>query len=168
MGEIYLAQDTKLQRNVALKFLPPVYSADSDFKSRFKREAQATAALNHSNIIVVYDISEFEGQLFMVLEHVDGQTLEGLIESDQINLSKALDIAIQMCDGLDAAHQVGVIHRDIKPSNILVKKNGQVKLLDFGLAKMSGKSRLTREGSTLPKTLHERPHSAQLALHIWL
>ena len=81
MGDVYLAQDTKLQRNVALKFLPPISSADSDFISRFKREAQATAALNHSNIIGVYDISEYEGQLFMVLEHVDGQTLEGLIES---------------------------------------------------------------------------------------
>lgn len=161
MGDVYLAQDTKLRRNVALKFLPRAYNEDPDFKSRFKREAQATAALNHSNIIGVYDISEYEGQLFMVLEHVDGQTLEELIKSDQINLSKALDLSIQICDGLNAAHQVGVIHRDIKPSNILIKKNAQVKLLDFGLAKMSENSRLTREGSTLGTLQYQSPEQSR-------
>jgi serine/threonine protein kinase len=119
MGEVYLAEDTELDRKVALKFLPPHYTSDAEFNKRFRRETKAAAALNHPNIITVYEIGEFEGRAFIAMEYVEGQSLREKVSSGQFSVDSAVDIATQICDGLNAAHQAGIIHRDIKPENII-------------------------------------------------
>ena len=157
MGEVYLAQDTKLERQVALKFLPRHLTGDKEARERFEREAKSAAALNHLNIITIHDIGEHEGQVFIAMEHVEGRTVKELIAVDllvgdlngRLPIPQVLDIAIQIASGLAAAHEKGIVHRDIKPQNILVDKDGRVKILDFGLAKLKGVSSLTKESSTL-------------------
>ncbi len=119
MGEVYLADDTELDRRVAIKFLPTGYSTRPDVLDRFKREAKAAAALNHPNIITIYDVGTQDGNPYIVMEHVDGEALSAVIERKDLTIERALEIATQIFDGLSAAHEAGVVHRDIKPDNIL-------------------------------------------------
>jgi serine/threonine protein kinase len=149
MGEVYLAEDTKLNRRVALKFLPVQLASDGELKERFKREAQAAAALNHPNIITVYEVSEYENRPFIAMEYVEGESLKDLIGKKDLSVNEVIDISLQISDGLAAAHQAGIVHRDIKPQNILMGKDGRVRICDFGLAKAKRDVTLTQAGSTL-------------------
>jgi serine/threonine protein kinase len=161
MGEVYLAEDTKLDRKVALKFLPAHYSSDPDFKARFEHEAKATAALNHPNIITVHDLGEHEGRLYIAMEQVEGQTLEERISSGTITVPESIGFTKQICDGLSAAHEAGIVHRDVKPANILVNQKGRVKILDFGLAKSRKATTETKAGTTVGTIQYEAPEQSR-------
>jgi serine/threonine protein kinase len=149
MGEVYLAEDTKLDRKVALKFLPQHLCQDADCRARFTREAQASAKLDHPNIVAVHEVGEFQGRPFFSMQHVEGQTLKEVIAGKPLPLDRILEISIQVCDGLQAAHEKGITHRDIKPSNILIDSHGRARIVDFGLASVLGLDHLTKTGSTL-------------------
>jgi eukaryotic-like serine/threonine-protein kinase len=163
MGVVYKAHDTKLDRIVALKFLPQHLTGDLNEKERFYHEARAAAALTHPNVAVIYEIGEHEGQVFIAMEYVDGKTLKQLVEKegDSLSIKKVLDISIQVCDGLAAAHEKGIVHRDIKSDNIMLTPKGRVKIMDFGLAKLKGASKLTTEGSTLGTAAYMSPEQAR-------
>jgi serine/threonine protein kinase len=152
MGIVYKAQDIKLDRPVALKFLPPDLTSDSEAKQRFIHEAQAASSLDHPNICDVHDIGETEGgQIFIVMTCYEGETLKKKIERGPLKIGDALEIASQVARGLTKAHEHGITHRDIKPANIIITADGVPKILDFGLAKLSGRTMLTKTGSILDK-----------------
>lgn len=173
MGVVYKAQDTKLDRLVALKFLPTHLSASEEDKARFTQEAKAAAALNHPNVCTIFGVEELDlpaggspdhavgagGQVFIEMEYVDGQTLRD--KGPNLPIKQAIEIGIQLADGLAAAHEKGIVHRDLKPENIMLQKDGRVRIMDFGLAKLKGVSRLTKAGSTVGTAGYMSPEQVQ-------
>ncbi len=161
MGVVYKAQDSKLKRTVALKFLPPELTLISEVKERFMREAQAAAALDHPNICTVHEIDEAEGKTFISMAFVDGESLKEKVKSGPLKLDEALNTAIQVAEGLEEAHKKGIVHRDIKSANIMATEKGQVKIMDFGLAKVSGGTLVTREGTTMGTVAYMSPEQTR-------
>src|SRR4030042_2172140 len=162
MGVVYKAEDSKLKRIVALKFLPSELTRDPEAKQRFIHEAQAASVLDHPNICTIHEIGETEDhQLFIVMSCYEGQTLEESIGSMQREVDKVLDIAIQIAKGLQEAHAKGIVHRDIKPANIMITEKDQIKIMDFGLAKLLGKTLLTKEGTTLGTVAYMSPEQTR-------
>ncbi|MFI5251687.1 MAG: protein kinase [Bacteroidota bacterium] len=165
MGVVYKAQDLKLDRVVAIKFLPSHLSASADDKARFLQEAKATAALNHPNILNVYEIDEREGGMFFVMEYIDGKTLKSHIANlksgDGISVKQAIDWTIQIAQGLKAAHEKGIFHRDIKTENIMLTMDGNPKIMDFGIAKLKNSTGLTKTGTSLGTLSYMSPEQAQ-------
>ncbi len=154
--------DQKLDRIVALKFLPLSYSSDDEIKKRFIQEAKAVSKLQHNNICTIHEINETEeGQLFICMDYYKGKSLKEKLENGKLELNEALDITIQICEGLKNAHEKNIIHRDIKPANIFITNDGIVKILDFGLAKIKGESQLTKTGSTVGTTAYMSPEQAK-------
>ena len=151
MGEVYLAQDTKLDRKVALKILPPEFAEDADRMSRFVREAKSASALNHPNIITIHEIGESDGTHFIATEFIDGKTLNDYKKANPLNYKSALEIVIQVASALDEAHSAGIVHRDIKPDNVMIRSNGLAKILDFGIAKLSTPKTINEEDATAIK-----------------
>ncbi|HEX9913177.1 MAG TPA: serine/threonine-protein kinase, partial [candidate division Zixibacteria bacterium] len=161
MGVVYKAQDTKLDRIVALKFLPKHLLCDSEAKTRFEQEAKAASALNHTNISTIYEIDEVEGECFICMEYVEGNSIKELLKEKTLSIEEILKIVIQIAEGLNAAHKKGIVHRDIKSDNIMLTHEGLVKIMDFGLAKLRGVSKLTRTGSTVGTLAYMSPEQVQ-------
>src|SRR5579862_8183962 len=150
MGEVYRARDARLRRDVAIKVLPAALSLDADRLRRFEQEALATAALNHPNILAVFDIGTSEGAPYVVSELLEGETLRDRLRGGAIPIRKALDFAMQIAHGLAAAHEKGIIHRDLKPENLFLTKDGRLKILDFGLAKLSAVASPSESATSAP------------------
>ncbi len=155
MGEVYEAHDTELDRTVALKVLPARMAEDPERLERFRREAKALAALNHPNIVTIHSIEEAEGQRFLIMERVEGESLDKMLSSGGLPLSKFFDLAIPIADALAAAHEKAIIHRDLKPGNVMVTADWRVKLLDFGLARWAAETEPAGESwlATAPTAL---------------
>jgi serine/threonine protein kinase/predicted Zn-dependent protease len=161
MGVVYKAQDTKLDRIVALKFLPKHLLCDEEAKTRFAHEAKAASALNHTNITTIYEIDEVEGECFICMEYIEGKSIKELIKQKMLSIEEILNISIQIAEGLNAAHKKGIVHRDIKSDNIMLTDEGLVKIMDFGLAKLRGVSKLTKTGTTLGTMQYMSPEQVQ-------
>ena len=162
MGVVYNAEDTRLKRTVALKFLPPDLTRNDEANRRFIHEAQAASALEHSNICTIHEIGETsDGQLFITMACYEGETLDKKVERGPLEITEALDVAIQIARGIARAHEAGIMHRDVKPANIMLTYRGEVRILDFGLAKLVGQTRLTQSGSTLGTASYMSPEQAQ-------
>jgi serine/threonine protein kinase/tetratricopeptide (TPR) repeat protein len=161
MGEVYLAEDIELNRKVALKFLPPHLCEDEECRRRFKREAQAAAKLSHPNIVTIHEVGDYRGRPYFVMEHVEGRSLREFSEDKDLSIEQILELGIQICEGLQAAHEKGVTHRDIKPSNILIDSYERAKIVDFGLASIVGLDQLTKTGSTLGTIGYMSPEQVQ-------
>jgi serine/threonine protein kinase len=161
MGVVYKAHDTKLNRDVAIKFLPHQIVAGEQQRERFVIEAQAAAALNHPNIATIYAIEEADGETFIVMEYIEGQELKGKIAQGSLAIDEVVTIATQIAEGLQAAHKKDIVHRDIKSSNIMLTESGQVKIMDFGLAKVRGGSQVTMVGTTLGTAAYMSPEQAR-------
>jgi len=162
MGEVYKAEDSRLRRTVALKFLAPELTRDADAKRRFIHEAQAASALDHPNICSIFDIDETpEGRLFIVMACYDGESLKERIARRELDVREAFEIAFSVAQGLARAHASGIVHRDIKPGNIMITQDGFVKIVDFGLAKLAGRSRVTGSGATLGTVAYMSPEQAR-------
>ncbi|MGA9119412.1 MAG: serine/threonine-protein kinase, partial [Bacteroidota bacterium] len=161
MGVVYKAQDTKLDRLVALKFLLPSVTSDHAAKQRFVQEAKAASTLQHPNVCVVYDIDETpDAQTFISMEYLESETLEEIIRRGALKIELALDLSIQIAQGLAEAHHHGIVHRDIKPANVLLTKRGVAKIVDFGLAKLATQTALTRPGSAMGTVAYMSPEQA--------
>jgi serine/threonine protein kinase/tetratricopeptide (TPR) repeat protein len=161
MGVVYKAQDIKLDRIVALKFLPKHLLCEDEARTRFEYEAKAASALNHPNITTIHEIDEAEGECFICMEYIEGKSLKELIKEKELSIQAILRIAIQICEGLNAAHKKQIIHRDIKSDNLKFTPDGLVKIMDFGLAKLKGVSQLTKTGTTLGTVQYMPPEQAQ-------
>ncbi len=161
MGVVYKAQDTKLDRLVALKFLPAHISMNEETKARFLQEAKAAAALNHPNICTIHGVEEEGGQMFIVMEYIDGETVKSRIKEKQFSLEELIHVGRQTAEGLVSAHSKGIVHRDIKSDNIMLTKDLRVKILDFGLAKLKGSTQLTRAGTTVGTIGYMSPEQIQ-------
>ena len=153
MGEVYRARDTRLGREVAVKVLSPEFSGDADRRKRFEQEASSASALNHPNIVTIHEIGSTDGTIYIAMEVVDGKTLREVLHGDALSTKKLLDLAYQISDGLAKAHAAGIVHRDLKPENVMVSRDGAVKILDFGLAKLLKTQ--PEEGSNLPTSVSE-------------
>ena len=149
MGEVYRARDTRLSRDVALKILPESFARDADRLRRFEQETQAVAALNHPNIVAIYDVGEYNDMPFLVSELLEGESLRAVISRGPVPPRKVVEYAVQVAKGLAAAHDKGIVHRDLKPENLFVCRDGRVKILDFGLAKLAGKSGIEADAATM-------------------
>ncbi len=161
MGEVYLAEDTRLNRRVALKFLPIHQAQDAELRIRFTREAQAAAKLDHPNIVTIHEVSEFGGNPFFAMQYIQGKSLHWYCHDEQLPISKIIPLVAQVADGLAKAHSLGVVHRDIKSSNIVVDSDFRPKILDFGLATIQGGDILTKAGSTLGTVAYMSPEQVQ-------
>jgi len=161
MGIVYKAEDTKLTRIVALKFLPPHLTIDPEAKERFIIEAKAAAALSHPNIVTVHEINEHDNRVYMAMEYIEGEDLKKKLKSGPLEIDEALRIARKVAKGLQEAHGKGIVHRDIKSANIIITEKGQVKIMDFGLAKLKDQTKLTKEGTILGTTAYMSPEQAQ-------
>src|SRR5277367_2142388 len=159
MGEVYRAKDTRLGREVALKILPESFARDPDRLRRFEQEAKAVAALNHPNIMAIHDIGEQDGVPYLATELLEGNSLRAEMDEGKLSARKAVDYAVQMAQGLSAAHDKNIIHRDLKPENIFVTHEGRVKILDFGLAKLA-RTGGTTDSESVAKTLTNAPTEA--------
>jgi serine/threonine protein kinase/Tfp pilus assembly protein PilF len=157
MGVVYLARDLELDRQVVLKFLPSFLASDKTFKDRFKREARAAASLNHPNIITIYEIGEFEKQAYIAMEYIHGGSLRDRISRAELSMRQILDYSLQLCDALSKAHDAGIVHRDIKSDNILIDDHDNIRIVDFGLAKLKNASRLTKTPSTMGTLSYSSP-----------
>jgi len=169
MGVVYKAEDIKLKRTVALKFLPPELTRNSKARKRFIQEAQAASALDHPNICVIHEIDEAkpapadagDGQMFICMAYYEGETLEQKIENGPLETEEIINIALQIAQGLAKAHENGIVHRDIKPGNIIITNDGTAKILDFGLAKLAGQVRITKTGATIGTVAYMSPEKAR-------
>ncbi|MBD3415036.1 MAG: protein kinase [Candidatus Aminicenantes bacterium] len=161
MGQVYKAKDTRLDRMVALKFLPPDLTKDPEAKKRFLQEARAAAALDHPHICTIYEVDEAEGQTFISMSYIQGQNLKDKLKEGPLDINRAKDIALQVAEGLRQAHEKGIIHRDIKPANIMLTEKGQAKITDFGLAKLTGGADLTKTSTVMGTAAYMSPEQAR-------